>query len=333
MPKANLEEPISLDRHQESTLTKPRRLPGQTDAHFGKYESGSAVGSQTEPYKISGSSLHVMKDVLDGIGVSTRRGGQGISQRNFESCYSNSRGGAILELSPENIDVLVAESLREKSEMKQEVGELRNLQPKALNPSSKHIALHYSSSLPSSNSKAIKPSTSAIANPWPTRTPLEERRLADRAREPWQVQKAALKEKFPDGWNPRKRLSPDALVGIRAIHSQFPEQYTTHVLAEKFEVSPEAIRRILKSKWTPKEEEELDRQRRWFSRGQKVWGRYAELGLKPPARWRQLGIGKTQDGAEQRSSSEANITVRSVDYARGTTSTAIRGGSLADRIL
>ena len=109
-------------------------------------------------------------------------------------------------------------------------------------------------------------------------------------KEPWMIQKEALKKKFPEGWNPRKRLSPDAIVGIRMLHKAFPDEYTTPVLAQKFEVSPEAIRRILRSKWEPTEEEELERQERWFRRGIRVWQRWAELGKKPPRRWREQGV-------------------------------------------
>lgn len=119
-------------------------------------------------------------------------------------------------------------------------------------------------------------------------------------KEDWQAQKAALKEKFPDGWNPRKKLSPDALAGIRALHQQFPEEYTTEVLAEKFEVSAEAVRRILKSKWEPNPEEEIDRQERWFNRGKQIWATWAELGKKPPERWRKEGITRSPEFHEQR---------------------------------
>lgn len=111
-----------------------------------------------------------------------------------------------------------------------------------------------------------------------------------RKKEPWMIQKEALKKKFPEGWKPRKRLSPDALIGIRALHKQFPDEYPTEVLAEKFEVSPEAIRRILKSKWTPTPEEEEERQERWYKRGKKVWAHWAALGKKPPRKWRAEGI-------------------------------------------
>lgn len=111
-----------------------------------------------------------------------------------------------------------------------------------------------------------------------------------RNRTDWKVQKAALKEKFPEGWQPRKKLSPDALTGIRALHAEFPDIYTTEELASKFEVSAENIRRILRSKWVPSVEEEMERQERWFNRGKKVWSRWAELGKKPPRRWRAEGI-------------------------------------------
>ncbi|CAK7271108.1 Required for respiratory growth protein 9 mitochondrial [Sporothrix epigloea] len=122
--------------------------------------------------------------------------------------------------------------------------------------------------------------------PSPHRGPLPPVRSA----EPWQVQKRALQTKFPEGWNPRKKLSPDALEGIRALHRQFPETYTTATLVRHFQVSPEAIRRILKSSWQATPEVEEDRQARWFGRGKQVWSRWAELGRKPPKRWQAEGI-------------------------------------------
>ncbi|KAK2066104.1 mitochondrion organization and biogenesis protein [Colletotrichum caudatum] len=119
-------------------------------------------------------------------------------------------------------------------------------------------------------------------------------------REAWQIQKEALRKKFPEGWNPRKRLSPDAIAGIKALHAQFPEEYTLRTLADKFEVSPEAIRRILKSKWQASPEEEEKRQERWFRRGVSVWSRYAELGMKPPGKWRREGVTRDPSYHENR---------------------------------
>jgi hypothetical protein len=108
----------------------------------------------------------------------------------------------------------------------------------------------------------------------------------------WQVQKHALTKKFPPGWVPRKRLSPDTVEGIRNLHAQYPTKYTTPVLADQFKVSPEAIRRILKSKWRPSDEEEEERRERWEKRGKKIWEDLSEKGVKPPRRWRTLGVGK-----------------------------------------
>ncbi|KAL6237305.1 required for respiratory growth protein 9, mitochondrial [Aspergillus navahoensis] len=100
-------------------------------------------------------------------------------------------------------------------------------------------------------------------------------------REAWQIQKEALKRKFPAGWAPPKKLSPDAIEGIRHLHHIAPDQFTTAVLAEEFKVSPEAIRRILKSKWRPSGEELEERRRRWENRHDRIWSHLSELGLRP----------------------------------------------------
>ena len=118
-------------------------------------------------------------------------------------------------------------------------------------------------------------------------------------REQWQIQKSALSEKFgPTGWSPRKRLSPDTLEGIQALHAQYPDKFTTPILAEQFKVSPEAIRRILKSKWQPKDEEKERRRQRWEKRGENIWSQMVEVGIKPPKKWREMGVGKKRMGAQ-----------------------------------
>ena len=111
-------------------------------------------------------------------------------------------------------------------------------------------------------------------------------------RETWQTQKDALAAKFgPAGWSPRKRLSPDALEGIRTLHKQFPGKYSSPVLANHFEVSVEAIRRILKSKWRPNDDETADRRQRWDKRGERIWSQMVSLGVKPPKKWREVSSG------------------------------------------
>ncbi|KAL6860989.1 hypothetical protein J3F83DRAFT_746975 [Trichoderma novae-zelandiae] len=136
-----------------------------------------------------------------------------------------------------------------------------------------------------------KPRPSSAESNW-TDSSEQPSQPGPRTQEPWKLHKAALKEKFPQGWQPRKRLSPDALAGIRALNAQFPDVYTTAALADKFQVSGEAIRRILKSNWRPSTDEEEERQQRWFRRGKQVWEQKAALGIKPPQRWRMEGIAR-----------------------------------------
>lgn len=88
----------------------------------------------------------------------------------------------------------------------------------------------------------------------------------------WKSQKAALAAKFGSrgGWQPLTKLSPSAMDGVRALHAEDPEKFSTSRLAQRFSVSPESIRRILKSRWQPTDAERLDRDERWRKRGEKL---------------------------------------------------------------
>jgi hypothetical protein len=125
-----------------------------------------------------------------------------------------------------------------------------------------------------------------------------------------------------------------------------PERYTTETLSQEFGVTPEAIRRILKSKWSPSPEEETDRQRRWLKRGELVWSRYADLGIKPPKAWRELGIGqgkpewmvRKQEWAKRQQEPRVLPALITTSRRREATSTgaddeALKNSSLAARIL
>jgi hypothetical protein len=115
-------------------------------------------------------------------------------------------------------------------------------------------------------------------------------------REHWKIDKAAMRRKLAgQSWAPTRKLSPETMDGIRALHKSYPDQFSTPVLAKQFDVSPEAIRRILKSKWTPTPEEAEDRNRRWESRGMQIWERLADKGVKPPQKWRELGVGRIKE--------------------------------------
>lgn len=80
-------------------------------------------------------------------------------------------------------------------------------------------------------------------------------------------QKYALREKKikmgPEGQRQLKKLSRAATEGIKELHDKYPEELTTDKLAEFFKVSPIAISKILKSRWSPSEAELVKSERRW----------------------------------------------------------------------
>ncbi|KAI0326135.1 hypothetical protein GY45DRAFT_149923 [Cubamyces sp. BRFM 1775] len=65
----------------------------------------------------------------------------------------------------------------------------------------------------------------------------------------------AMKRKFPEGWAPPRKISREAMDSMRSLHSLDPRTFSTPVLAERFRISKEAVRRILKSKWEPTREQ------------------------------------------------------------------------------
>ncbi|KAI5282788.1 Required for respiratory growth protein 9 mitochondrial [Ascosphaera aggregata] len=97
----------------------------------------------------------------------------------------------------------------------------------------------------------------------------------------WKTHRQALKEKFPEGWLPRKKVSPDTMELMRAMHHADPVTYSTPNLSQEFKLSPEAVRRILKSNWRPTGEEAEERRERWEKREARIWAHMAELGLRP----------------------------------------------------
>ena len=92
----------------------------------------------------------------------------------------------------------------------------------------------------------------------------------------WAKRKEAVKKNIKgERWNPSKKLSKTEMEGVRLIKRHNPD-ITSSELAAQFKVSPEAIRRILKSKWVPTEEEEERIQERWKRRGQRIRQMYGK---------------------------------------------------------
>jgi hypothetical protein len=83
--------------------------------------------------------------------------------------------------------------------------------------------------------------------------------------------KDAMKRDFgEEGWNPPRKLSREAMDGLRALHQYDKVRFSTPVLAEKFRISPEAVRRILKSQWRPTDEQVMKNVRK-HREGYQAW--------------------------------------------------------------
>jgi hypothetical protein len=70
----------------------------------------------------------------------------------------------------------------------------------------------------------------------------------------WQKRDDSIRKRHGT-WNPTKKLSRQQMQDIRNLSDQMPHLKTID-LANYYQVSPEAIRRILASTWVPKESEE-----------------------------------------------------------------------------
>lgn len=141
-----------------------------------------------------------------------------------------------------------------------------------------------------------KPPTESDAPPKPDRKPRNDLPT-------WATQKHALSDKFgSEGWNPRRKLSPDAMLGIRNMHQTDPLTYTTPVLAKQFKVSAEAIRRILKSKWLVNSgaDKMQERRERWAKRHDQIWDQQSALGLRPGRQGgQQMRVRDAAEGADE----------------------------------
>ncbi|KAF3911356.1 hypothetical protein ABW20_dc0100596 [Dactylellina cionopaga] len=95
----------------------------------------------------------------------------------------------------------------------------------------------------------------------------------------WKIHKDAVKQKLGGAeWKPMQRLSPAAVATLKQLKADNPGM-SVEEYAPIFKISPDAMRRILKSKWTPKPDEEVSRMERWKRRGESLWETWAKEGL------------------------------------------------------
>lgn len=57
------------------------------------------------------------------------------------------------------------------------------------------------------------------------------------------------------GWSPKKKLSIPAMAGLKQLHAEDPAKFSVDVLSEKFGISHEAVKRVLRSRFRENERE------------------------------------------------------------------------------
>lgn len=91
----------------------------------------------------------------------------------------------------------------------------------------------------------------------------EERERQKNAPE-WEKRDLSLRKRYGQ-WNPTRKLSRQQMNDIRDLKARAPELKTVQI-ADFFNINPESIRRILKSKWAPSEEERAQQEARGIKR-------------------------------------------------------------------
>ncbi|KAK6535341.1 Required for respiratory growth protein 9 mitochondrial [Orbilia ellipsospora] len=107
----------------------------------------------------------------------------------------------------------------------------------------------------------------------------QKRRTYNKDAPDWQRHKDAVRDKLGGSqWKPFSRLSPAAVATLKQLKAE-NKGMKVEEFAPIFKISPDAMRRILRSKWTPTAKEEESRMERWKKRGDQVWQKWADDGM------------------------------------------------------
>ncbi|CAI4049580.1 mitochondrial ribosome assembly protein RRG9 SKDI_14G1160 [Saccharomyces kudriavzevii IFO 1802] len=144
---------------------------------------------------------------------------------------------------------------------------------------------------------------------WINRSSLSNKELAEKVRDDtkeapeWKKQKMAVRKKLEgQRWNPPKKISQEQMEALKLLKSNFPELSASD-LAERFKISPEAVRRILKSNWRRTDDENKNANERWKRRGERIKEMYektegTELVYNRIINGRKLVVGSSADASE-----------------------------------
>ncbi|KAF9485058.1 hypothetical protein BDN70DRAFT_706756 [Pholiota conissans] len=135
----------------------------------------------------------------------------------------------------------------------------------------------------------------------------------------YKAHRATLRKSFPEGWSPPHKLSRQAMDALRDLHRADPATFTAPILADRFKISPEAVRRILKSKWTPSAAKQTsraisERREQQVVAQQRVHKEQDEMKnlveLRKHSRHHRAAQGKVEEGVETGISRSDTFTFR-----------------------
>lgn len=129
-------------------------------------------------------------------------------------------------------------------------------------PNSMISSIRWQSSKKASEPLKAIPSESVTSSPSATfiKKQKELKKLEDKNLPEWKKRTMAIKQRYGD-WNPTRKLSREQMESVKSLKEQVPLMKAVE-LASHFNISPEAIRRILKSKWVPNLEQRERMERR-----------------------------------------------------------------------
>ncbi|KAK6528294.1 Required for respiratory growth protein 9 mitochondrial [Arthrobotrys megalospora] len=140
-----------------------------------------------------------------------------------------------------------------------------------------------------------------------------EKKIYDKDTPEWKIHKDAVMSKLRNKtWNPFSRLSPAAVATLKQLKQENPGM-TVEEYAPIFKISPDALRRILKSKWTPTPEQEADRIERWKRRGKNVWQEWEEKGLVVTKKTRTQRVEEREVAAEREKQQKGFVVRRGLN--------------------
>lgn len=160
---------------------------------------------------------------------------------------------------------------------------------------------------------------------------IKDREMMEEKQKPeWQKRNDSIAKRYGQ-WNPTRKLSRQQISDLKSLKEQVPHLKTID-LANHFKVSPEAVRRILKSKWVPNDEEEIIMKRRGENRKLQAEERKKNYATEINTARSRLNYGKSVNLGEISYSRSSSPSTKTTTKTTWTSNKSKNNNSLHRRI-